>query len=79
MFSVCPSGFFGPNCSFTCSNYCEGNGTCNHVTGICNEGCKLGLNGRLCGKGKLHYAKEIAYVYPVRNFKSNTIICSLTL
>lgn len=79
MFSVCPSGFFGPNCSFTCSNYCEGNGTCNHVTGICNEGCKQGLNGRLCGKGKLHYAKEIAYVYPVRNFKSNTIICSLTL
>lgn len=68
---MCPSGFFGLNCSFTSSNYCEGNGTCNHVTGICNDGCKEGLNGRLCGKGKLHSTnKHYIFLYPVGNAKA---------
>lgn len=79
IFLVCLFRFFGFNCLFICSNYCEGNGICNYVIGICNEGCKEGLNGCLCGKGKLYYVNEIVYVYLVRNCKSNMIICLLML
>ena len=53
MLTECPSWSFGMNCLQRCDTYCSGDASCNHITGICNKGCKQGWNGPLCDKGKV--------------------------
>lgn len=47
--TVCPKGYFGPDCLHKCSTYCSGNESCNRFTGVCDEGCKDGWSGPICG------------------------------
>lgn len=49
LLTACPHGYFGLDCLHKCSTYCRGNGSCNHITGVCDEGCKDGLSGSQCG------------------------------
>lgn len=43
--SVCPHGFFGLDCANKCKDTCNG---CNHVNGLCDNGCLAGWNGEMC-------------------------------
>ena len=49
---MCPPGTFGFDCLNKCNTYCTGNELCNYMTGICDEGCKVGWDGPLCTTGK---------------------------
>ena len=51
LLTECPSWSCGMNCLQRCDTFCSGNASCNHITGICNKGCKQGWNGPLCDKG----------------------------
>ena len=44
----CPEGFYGVNCSNSCS--CPSKASCDHVTGSCI--CQAGRFGKECDKGK---------------------------
>lgn len=46
---ACQPGKFGSNCMQTCSTHCSGNGSCNQITGDCDNGCKDGWTGSKCG------------------------------
>lgn len=46
---ACPNGYFGLDCREKCSTYCSGNGSCSHITGVCDNGCKDGWSGPKCG------------------------------
>lgn len=48
----CPKGYFGLDCLQKCSTYCSGNESCNRFTGVCDEGCKDGWSGPICGTSK---------------------------
>lgn len=54
LFAECPSGTFGLDCDNKCNLYCTGNTSCNHVTGVCIEGCKKGWKGPLCNGGNIY-------------------------
>lgn len=45
LFSECPFGFFGKNCSKKCNLTCKG---CNSVSGVCDRGCHAGWKGDYC-------------------------------
>ena len=47
----CAFGLYGVDCSQKCSGHCKNNVTCDHLTGVCNEGCAAGWNGSYCDKG----------------------------
>lgn len=53
--SECTEGWYGVNCSQTCSRHCRDSTKCNHVTGQCEKGCDTGWTGSLCTKGKRTY------------------------
>ncbi|XP_052252357.1 receptor-type tyrosine-protein phosphatase epsilon-like [Dreissena polymorpha] len=42
---ACDVGFFGDNCSAACGKC---NGACQHIDGICSQGCEHGFAGDLC-------------------------------
>nr|XP_022303649.1 multiple epidermal growth factor-like domains protein 6 isoform X2 [Crassostrea virginica] len=46
----CGYGFYGVDCSQQCSGHCKNNVTCDHLTGVCNDGCAAGWNGSFCDK-----------------------------
>lgn len=46
---ACQHGKFGSECQQTCSTHCSGNGSCNLITGDCDNGCKDGWTGSKCG------------------------------
>lgn len=48
---MCLIGYYGYDCEYKCSVFCRGNILCNYIMGVCNEGCKEGWNGFLCGDG----------------------------
>lgn len=49
----CTKGSFGVNCSEECVGYCRDNNLCNHVTGLCDNGCASGWTGYMCDEGWL--------------------------
>lgn len=67
----CSNGYFGSNCSNKCSFYCRGNSSCNHITGVCNEGCKAGGFDDLCGRtgGGMYMGKIICIIGIKREVK----------
>lgn len=48
LLTACPQGYFGLDCVHTCNTYCSGNGSCSHISGVCDEGCKDGWSGSKC-------------------------------
>ena len=51
----CTNGYYGQNCSNSCSSNCRkqyGKTTCDPVNGECLQNCKDGWQGPLCDKGK---------------------------
>lgn len=50
----------------TCSTHCSGNGSCNQITGDCDNGCKDGWTGSKCGiqqnTGMAQTVKKIKYM-----------------
>lgn len=46
---ACSAGWHGKNCKHRCLNWhCKQNTSCNHVTGLCEEGCAAGWKGSIC-------------------------------
>ncbi|XP_078330559.1 uncharacterized protein LOC111115548 [Crassostrea virginica] len=45
---VCEFGHYGTGCQHECSIFCKNSRKCNHITGMCEEGCKLGWHGSQC-------------------------------
>ncbi|XP_078330768.1 uncharacterized protein LOC111117643 [Crassostrea virginica] len=46
---TCYAGWHGKNCKHRCLNWhCKQNTSCNHVTGLCEEGCAAGWKGSIC-------------------------------
>ena len=52
-FVVCEFGYYGIGCQHECSIFCKYSRKCNHISGICEEGCKLGWHGNYCLERKL--------------------------
>lgn len=52
-YTECPPGSFGLNCFTTCRGYCRD--TCNHISGICDNGCLDGWFGQYCDQSKKIY------------------------
>lgn len=50
----CVAGFYGPNCTATCSAYCK-NITCDRISGTCLEGCVNGYTGDHCNETCQHW------------------------
>ena len=49
LLKACSAGWHGKNCKHRCSNWhCKQNASCNHVTGLCEEGCAAGWKGSIC-------------------------------
>lgn len=48
----CSPGYFGVSCREECKGHCINNEPCNHVTGMCLNGCKDGFIGTLCNNCK---------------------------
>lgn len=49
----CPPGSFGTNCSGKCKRFCRD--PCNHISGICDNGCQDGWLGPHCNQCKQIY------------------------
>lgn len=49
----CEIGWFGIKCSQPCEGYCRDGDYCNHVTGLCDNGCGAGWTGYFCDKGNI--------------------------
>lgn len=47
----CPFGYYGPNCESKCVGYCVDNESCNHINGLCDNGCNDGWTGENCAEG----------------------------
>lgn len=47
----CEAGFYGPNCTAPCSEYCKNN-MCDRTSGTCLEGCMNGYTGDHCNESK---------------------------
>lgn len=52
--SECTEGVYGFNCSRQCKGHCRETIPCNHVTGMCDEGCAAGWAGMFCEEGILN-------------------------
>lgn len=65
IFIECSSGYFGTGCRETCSRHCINNTVCNHVSGICPNGCEDGYMGTHCNSSKrwMKFSEEIDYFY----------------
>uniref|UniRef100_K1QG44 Scavenger receptor class F member 2 n=1 Tax=Magallana gigas TaxID=29159 RepID=K1QG44_MAGGI len=44
----CPYGNFGMDCKELCAGHCLNNETCDHVSGLCLNGCHDGYIGKYC-------------------------------
>lgn len=51
----CPSQYFGLHCRERCSGNCIGDEPCDHVIGVCSNGCKDGYVGARCANGKKYW------------------------
>lgn len=50
----CSTGYFGMNCSKNCSGHCGNNESCDHVTGVCFNGCQDGYIGARCDESETY-------------------------
>lgn len=62
IFTACQPGYFGTNCSFTCSPNCK---TCRHTDGLCS--CRAGWMGHECSVGKSNRKNDIIVMLAQNN------------
>ncbi|XP_062590622.1 multiple epidermal growth factor-like domains protein 11 [Saccostrea cucullata] len=52
---LCAAEKYGKDCKFSCSQNCINKESCDHVTGVCENGCSDGYKGEkcnlICGNG----------------------------
>lgn len=48
---ACPVGFYGMNCSESCG-FCKNRSDCDHVNGLCPNGCQSGYKDEKCELSK---------------------------
>lgn len=48
----CPSHYYGLDCRQRCSGNCISDESCDHVSGVCTNGCEDGYVGTRCANGK---------------------------
>lgn len=44
----CVRGHFGMDCRELCGGHCESNEPCDHVSGVCPDGCQGGYMEKYC-------------------------------
>lgn len=47
-YEVCQFGYYGQSCKEKCSEHCRHANDCDHVTGVCSNGCFDGWLGKYC-------------------------------
>lgn len=67
IFTACQPGYFGTNCSFTCSPNCK---TCRHTDGLCS--CRAGWMGHECSVGKSNRKNDIIVMLAQNNQVANS-------
>lgn len=60
---ACPAGYYGLQCESKCVGHCKDSETCNHISGLCDNGCGDGWTGSNCTKGCpiIHVNKECVW------------------
>lgn len=48
---ACPVGYYGLQCESKCFGHCKDSETCNHINGLCDNGCDDGWTESNCNKG----------------------------
>lgn len=51
-YTVCPSGYYGEKCMAKCEGHCYKSKPCNHINGLCDNGCLDGWTGVKCSNRK---------------------------
>ena len=54
----CDGNTYGPECNISCGN-CFNGEQCDHVTGVCENGCDAGVYGYKCDTGNISANKEV--------------------
>lgn len=47
---MCTAGYYGEHCISICG-HCLNNSACDHITGVCEQGCEPGYQGEICTEG----------------------------
>lgn len=50
--SGCERNFFGLDCRELCSGHCNNNDQCDHISGVCPDGCQDGYMDKYCKSRK---------------------------
>lgn len=50
-YKACSVGYYGLQCKSNCIGNCKDSTTCNHISGLCDNGCDYGWTGTNCNKG----------------------------
>ena len=77
MFVECPDDRYGLQCSEKCGA-CKNDERCDHVTGVCSNGCDDGRKGTKCDRGKhsipklrTHMHAILSLTWSIRDFYLN--------
>lgn len=60
--TACLNNTYGTGCSGNCG-HCVDWEECDHVNGVCHNGCEAGYYSDRCKRGTLYIAKNINKVY----------------
>lgn len=58
----CSPGYYGLECESKCTGHCKDNEPCNHINGLCDNGCYDGWTGKNCTEGKLFIIQQYMYI-----------------
>lgn len=72
----CREGWYGVNCSQQCSGHCKDDTPCNHVTGLCDNGCDAGWKELKCDEGKTCNLTSTKKNYRKHQKIAQSICCS---
>lgn len=49
----CPPWHYGLECRSNCVGHCKDNEPCNHINGLCDNGCNDGWTEKNCSEGEM--------------------------
>lgn len=78
-FLECSAGYYGENCSVSCG-HCLNKTACDHITGICIQGCEPGYQAVNCTQGKtiiitgsanhVHFTRKLIFFFSFWFYKN---------